>query len=95
MPLCPDDHPRSPRECKPERDGFRRVVSAAHIGYGRDGSVRPPRQERRTTITPRRVRAVVWPLSSDASVSPPPSEQTVKPLPLVSVVWNEWPRGRR
>jgi hypothetical protein len=51
-------------------------------------------QESSTTIKPRRVSAVVWPLASSLSASSPTPSETSQPLPLAPVVWKDWPRCR-
>jgi hypothetical protein len=90
---CPADHPLYPQERRPERDGSLRVLYAARIGHCRNCPLRAQCQESSATIKPRRVSAVLWPLSSSSDVSPP--LETVPPSPpLASVLWKDWPRCR-
>ena len=62
--LCPADHPLYPQERRRERNGSLRVLYAARIGLCRGCSLRSQCQENDTTIKPRRVSAVFWPLAS-------------------------------
>jgi hypothetical protein len=76
---CPADHPLYPQERRPERDGSLRVLYAARIGHCRTCSLRSHCQESATTIRPRRVSAVFWPVSSNSaalgvSAAPAPGE---------------------
>ena len=79
----------------PPRDGSLRILYAARIGHCRSCPLRAQCQESSTTIKPRRVSAVLWPLSSspsDASPPPDPSETALAPLPSAPVLWKDWPR---
>jgi hypothetical protein len=68
---CPADRPLYPQERRLERDGSLRVLYAARIGHCRSCPLRAQCQESSTTLKPRRVSAVLWPLSSAHSeVSP-------------------------
>ncbi len=92
---CPADHPLYPQERRPERDGSLRVLYAARIGHCRCCSLRARCQENCTTIKPRRVSAVFWPLVSTAS---PPDESlshgplSHEPTPSHLVLWGDWER---
>jgi hypothetical protein len=44
------------------------------------------------TLKPRRVSAVLWPLSSSHSDSSPPPDPTSSLLPSAPVLWRDWPR---
>jgi hypothetical protein len=93
---CPADHPLYPQERRPERDGSLRVLYAARIGHCRACPLRSQCQESATTIRPRRVSAVILPVSSpsparvvSAASTPPvklapapvePAPAPVKPL---------------
>ena len=61
---CPANHPLYLQERRPERDGSLRVLYAARIGHCRSCPLRAQCQESSTTLKPRRVSAVLWPLSS-------------------------------
>jgi hypothetical protein len=92
---CPANHPLYLQERRPERDGSLRILYAARIGHCRSCPLRAQCQESSTTIKPRRVSAVLWPLSSspsDASPPPDPSETALAPLPSAPVLWKDWPR---
>jgi len=89
---CPADHPLYPQERRPERDGSLRVLYAARIGHCRLCPLRAQCQESSTTIKPRRVSAVVWPLSSSPSDASSTLPATPEPLPLAPVLWKDWPR---
>jgi hypothetical protein len=91
---CPADHPLYPQERRPERNGSLRVLYAARIGHCRSCSLRAQCQESSTTIKPRRVSAVFWPLEVAPSAFSPPGEVIPEPLPLAPVMWKDWPRCR-
>jgi len=59
---CPADHPLYPQERRLERDGSPRILYAARISHCRSCPLRARCQESSTTIKPRRVSAVLWPL---------------------------------
>jgi hypothetical protein len=89
---CPANHPLYPQERRPERNGSLRVLYAARRGDCRSCSLRAQCQESTTTLKPRRVSAVLRPLSSspsDVSSQPDPAPA---PLPLAPVLWRDWPR---
>ena len=92
---CPANHPLYLQERRPERNGSLRILYAARIGHCRSCPLRTQCQESSTTIKPRRVSAVLWPLSSsppDASPPCDPSETARAPLPSAPVLWKDWPR---
>jgi hypothetical protein len=91
---CPADRPLYPQERRLERDGSLRVLYAARIGHCRGCPLRSQCQESSSSLKPRRVSAVFWPLSCERSASPPPLEDAPSPLPLAPVVWKDWPRCR-
>jgi hypothetical protein len=87
---CPANHPLYPQERRPERDGSLRVLFAARIGHCRSCPLRVQCQESSSTIKPRRVSAVLWPIGS----SPPTSSEEPARQPLAPVLWKDWPRCR-
>ena len=89
---CPANYPLYPQERRPERDGSLRILYAARTGHCRSCPLRTQCQESGTTLKPRRVSAVLWPLSSSSSDASPPSEMAEAPLPAASVLWRDWPR---
>jgi hypothetical protein len=89
---CPANHPLYLQERRPERDGSLRILYAARIGHCRSCPLRAQCQESSTTLKPRRVSAVLWPLSSSRSDSSPPPETTRAPLAPAPVLWRDWPR---
>lgn len=89
---CPANHPLYLQERRPERDGSLRVLYAARIGHCRSCPLRAQCQESSTTLKPRRVSAVLWPLSSSLSDASPPPAAARAPLPAVPVLWRDWPR---
>lgn len=91
-PRCPANHPLYPQERRPERNGSLRVLYAARIGHCRTCSLRAQCQESSTTIKPRRVSAVLWPLDPPCSASSPPPAETSQSLPFAPVLWKDWPR---
>ena len=91
--LCPANHPLYPQERRPERDGSLRILYAARIGHCRSCPLRAQCQESSTTIKPRRVSAVLWPIdSSPLACSSPCSNEPASPL--APVLWRDWPRCR-
>ena len=58
---CPANHPLYPQERR-LNDGSLRVLYAARIGHCRSCPLRAQCQESSTTLKPRRVSAVLWPL---------------------------------
>jgi hypothetical protein len=87
---CPADHPLYPQERRAERDGSVRVLYAARIGHCRSCPLRAQCQENSTTIKPRRVSAVFWPLTS--TTSPPDEPLPDQPAPSRPVLWGDWER---
>jgi hypothetical protein len=91
---CPADRPLYPQERRPERDGSLRVLYAARVGHCRSCPLRTQCQESSSSVKPRRVSAVLWPLESSLSDASPPLEDVPEPLPLAPVLWKDWPRCR-
>jgi len=89
---CPANHPLYLQERRPERDGTLRLLYAARIGPCRACPLRAQCQESSTTLKPRRVSAVLWPLSSSHAESSPPPDPTPAPPSSASVLWRDWPR---
>jgi hypothetical protein len=89
---CPADRPLYPQERRPERNGSLRVLYAARIGHCRGCPLRSQCQESSSSVKPRRVSAVFWPLASEPSDASPPHDPTPLPLPRASVLWKDWPR---
>jgi hypothetical protein len=86
---CPAGFPLYAQERRPERDGSVRVIYAARIGHCRSC---PRREECQgygaTTQKPRRVSAVLWPLSkTEIAVAPSPP-----PLASHPILWGDWQR---
>jgi hypothetical protein len=77
--LCPAHHPLYPQERRLERNGSLRVLYAARIGHCRSCPLRTQCQENSTTIHPRRVSAVFWPLASPASAPDEPTSDGATP----------------
>jgi hypothetical protein len=99
--LCPARHSLYPQERRPERDGSYRLLYAARIGDCRSCELRAQCQESNSTVKPRRVSAVFWPLAPNlqASSTPvlgPPSflPQPIELLLAQPVLWKDWPRCR-
>jgi hypothetical protein len=90
--LCPANHPLYLQEQRPERDGSLRLLYAARIGHCRSCPLRAQCQESSTTLKPRRVSAVRWPLSPSHSDSSPPPDPVSAALPSAPVLWRDWPR---
>ena len=89
---CPADRPLYPQERRPERDGSLRILYAARIGHCRNCPLRAQCQESPESRKPRRVSAVLWPLSSSLSTYSPTRPDAPAPLPLAPVLWKDWPR---
>jgi hypothetical protein len=89
---CPANHPLYLQERRPERDGSLRILYAARIGHCRSCPLRAQCQESSSTLKPRRVSAVLWPLSTSPSDSSPPPDTASVPLPSAPVLWRDWPR---
>jgi hypothetical protein len=89
---CPANRPLYPQERRPERDGSLRILYAARIGHCRSCPLRAQCQESSTTIKPRRVSAVLWPLNASRSDSSPPQRRAPSQPPLAPVLWKDWPR---
>jgi hypothetical protein len=85
---CPADHPLYPQERRLEHDGSLRILYAARIGHCRSCPLRAQCRESSTTIKPRRVSAVLWPLE----FSSPTHDSTPATLPYAPVLWKDWPR---
>ncbi len=88
---CPTNHPLYPQERRPERNGSLRVLYAARIGHCRSCPLRAQCQESSTTRKPRRVSAVLWPLSSSFSDASPLSDTARASLPSAPALWRDWP----
>ena len=73
---CPADRPLYPQERRPERDGSLRVLYAARIGHCRGCPLRSQCQESSSSVKPRRVSTVLWPLASEPLDASPPLEDT-------------------
>jgi hypothetical protein len=89
---CPANHPLYPQERRPERDGSLRILYAARIGHCRSCPLRAQCQESSTTLKPRRVSAVLWPLNAARSDASPPSDTASAPCASAPVLWHDWPR---
>jgi hypothetical protein len=89
---CPADHPLYLQERRLERDGSLRILYAARIGHCRSCPRRSQCQESSTTLKPRRVSAVLWPLSSSHSDSSPPPHPASELPASAPVFWRDWPR---
>jgi len=102
---CPAGHPLSVQERRPERNGSLRVLYSARLCHCQPCPLREQCQESVTTINPRRVSAVFWPISSDPPIStesPSPSAEVPPPvlepqLPPQEpapypVLWGDWER---
>jgi len=97
--LCPTNHPLYPQERRPERNGSYRLLYAARIGDCRRCELRTQCQESPSTSKPRRVSAVIFPLSAHQALapappiaSPEPLPQPIPVLPHAPVLWEDWPR---
>lgn len=89
---CPADRPLYPQERRPERDGSLRVLYAARIGHCRSCPLRAQCQESSSSLKPRRVSAVLWPLQTVLSDASPPLPAPAQAPPLAAVLWKDWPR---
>jgi hypothetical protein len=89
---CPANHPLYLQERHPERDGSLRILYAARIGHCRSCPLRTQCQESSTTLKPRRVSAVLWPLNTSRSDSSPPPGSAPAPPPSAPALWRDWPR---
>ncbi|MBO0783661.1 MAG: hypothetical protein J2P37_33025, partial [Ktedonobacteraceae bacterium] len=89
---CPANHPLYLQERRLERDGSLRILYAARIGHCRSCLVRAQCQESNITLKPRRVSAVLWPLSSSHSDSSPPPNPASELPASAPVLWRDWPR---
>src|SRR5438874_967786 len=78
--LCPANHPLYPQERRPERDGSYRLLYAARIGDCRRCELRTQCQESPSTSKPRRVSAVIFPLSSHEAIASAPPIASSEPL---------------
>jgi hypothetical protein len=105
---CRAGHPLTVHERRPERNGSVRLVYGARIMHCRPCPLRDQCQESPTTLKPRQVSAIVWPIPANSSVSTvPPLPSVAAPLaqgkpPLLSppptlatfsVLWGDWPRS--
>ena len=105
---CPAGHPLYAQERRSERDGSVRLLYAARIGHCRPCPLREQCQEQGTTIKPRRVSAVIFPIDSSKPDDPPAQSETqlaqgelqaksVEPLCAPTprpVLWGDWERCR-
>jgi len=89
---CPANHPLYLQERRPERDGSVRILYAARIGHCRACFLRAQCQESSTTLKPRRVSAVLNPLSPSHADSSPPLDPASAPPVSAPVLWRDWPR---
>jgi hypothetical protein len=104
---CPAGHPLTVQERRPERNGSLRVVYGARLCHCRPCALRGQCQESTTTLKPRQVSAVFWPISSDSSVSAESPSQPIEAPPTVlglpppqpppqlapyPVLWGDWER---
>ncbi|BCL83605.1 hypothetical protein ccbrp13_60700 [Ktedonobacteria bacterium brp13] len=102
---CPTGHPLTVQERRPERNGSLRIVYGARACHCRPCPLRAQCQESATTLKPRQVSAVFWPIKASASTSDQPPSHPVEaslmvaepPLPpplltLDPILWGDWPR---
>jgi hypothetical protein len=105
---CPAGHPLSVQERRPERNGSVRIVYGARLCHCRPCPLREQCQEATTTLKPRQVSAVVWPIESSACTPAPPPPHPVEassecfaesppvlPPPQLAaspILWGDWPR---
>lgn len=104
---CPAGHALSAQERRLEQNGSLRILYSARLCSCRPCPLREQCQESATTLKPRRVSAVFWPISSAASGSTEPAPDPIEaPPPLVElalpqppprpapfpVLWGDWPR---
>jgi hypothetical protein len=93
---CPADHPLYPQERRLERDGSVRLLYAARIGHCRSCPLRVLCQENgAATKKPRRVSAVIFPVSSTPSVLADPPPAPLQPLPSPTPYPVRWGDGER
>ena len=95
--LCPANHPLYAQERRPEGDGSYRLLYAARIGDCRICELRAHCQESPSTLKPRRVSAVFWPVTATQASPlvqslPEPSPTMPAPVPRFPVLWGDWPR---
>ena len=97
--LCPANHPLYPQERRPELNGSYRLLYAARIADCRRCELRAQCQESPSTSKPRRVSAVIFPLSSHEAIpsalpiaTPSPLPKARDALPHAPVLWGDWPR---
>jgi hypothetical protein len=97
--LCPANHHLFPQEHRLERNGSYRVLYAARIGDCRACQLRAQCQESISTLKPRRVSAVIFPLTASPPVKsvpalgpPSPPPKLIEPPPTQPVLWHDWPR---
>jgi hypothetical protein len=89
---CPANHPLYPQERRSERDGSLRILYAARIGHCRACSLRAQCQESLSTLKPRRVSAVLWPLEAPHLDSSPQASIPGAPRASAPVLWRDWAR---
>ncbi len=92
---CPAGHPLYAQERRSERNGSVRVLYAARIGHCRVCPLRERCQESGTTLKPRRVSAVLWPISSSLPGSGealPVRQEALAPPPGNLILWGDWER---
>jgi len=91
---CPARRPLHAQERRKEANGSVRVLYAARIGDCRACPLRECCQESGTTRKPRRVSAVLWPISPspDSEEAPPMRQEVLAPPPGSSVLWGDWER---
>ena len=105
---CPAGHPLTVQERRPERNGSVRMVYGARLGHCRPCPLREQCQEATTTLKPRQVSAVLWPIESCAFTPALPPPQSVEassaclgePPPVLPppqlapdpILWGDWPR---
>ena len=89
---CPANHPLYAQERRPERDGSLRILYAARIDHCRACPLRAQCQGSLSTLKPRRVSAVLWPLDVPHSDSSPQASTTDTPHASAPVLWRDWPR---
>jgi hypothetical protein len=89
---CPANYPLYLQERRPEHDGSLRLLYAARISHCRACPLRAQCQESSTTLKPRRVSAVLRPLSSPHTNSSPSLDLASAPRASAPVLWCDWPR---
>ncbi len=92
---CPAGKSLYAQERRKEASGSLRVLYAARIGHCRSCPLREHCQESVTTVKARRVSAVYWPVTSQASItdedSSVPGEPSSSSAPS-PVLWGDWQR---